>query len=503
MNPDEELPPEIARRGYYHQPVWKRIVVISRGAGDEPPGRVRDPVRTLVRRQRADPERRRNRDRVAGREQLRRGDEVIAVDGREGDQAGDRRDAVNEPRVRGRASGTGARADTPASVEHRARRTDPRSSRSPREYDAGRVGQAAARVHLRDPRREPLSRRGRAHLGRCHVAASPARRSSVVARLFDPQQREQISGVVGGYEMTRQSIEFDARRALTLIAMISLSLAIINLFPFLPLDGGHIFWSLVEKVRGPAGPVQRHGARRGDRLRARDAAVLHRVDERHRPAERGRLQRPVAEEPRDGGREAESRRGIDLEEVRVMGITTAERYASGGPARELVAAEPRAGLAGDGGAAADDVGDPGAPTTRTRRPGRSCASRSTRIAGGLAALGRGEGGHRRAADGQPDRVHSGRPRGGVARRGAVLRSTRPDARADPVCAHGRGRTGRRSSRRRSLPRLLEAKQGLPELEHVVVVDGEGGTGDTRRPGGDRSRFRPDGDRRRAAAATIC
>jgi regulator of sigma E protease len=32
--------------------------------------------------------------------------------------------------------------------------------------------------------------------------------------------------------------------------VISLSLAIINLFPFLPLDGGHIFWSLVEKVRG-------------------------------------------------------------------------------------------------------------------------------------------------------------------------------------------------------------------------------------------------------------
>ena len=32
--------------------------------------------------------------------------------------------------------------------------------------------------------------------------------------------------------------------------MISLSLGLINLFPFLPLDGGHIFWSLVEKVRG-------------------------------------------------------------------------------------------------------------------------------------------------------------------------------------------------------------------------------------------------------------
>ena len=38
--------------------------------------------------------------------------------------------------------------------------------------------------------------------------------------------------------------------ALLLMAVVSLSLGLINLFPFLPLDGGHIFWSLVEKVRG-------------------------------------------------------------------------------------------------------------------------------------------------------------------------------------------------------------------------------------------------------------
>ena len=35
-----------------------------------------------------------------------------------------------------------------------------------------------------------------------------------------------------------------------MLALISLSLAVINLFPFLPLDGGHIFWAVVEKVRG-------------------------------------------------------------------------------------------------------------------------------------------------------------------------------------------------------------------------------------------------------------
>ena len=34
------------------------------------------------------------------------------------------------------------------------------------------------------------------------------------------------------------------------LAFISLILAVINLFPFLPLDGGHVLWALAEKVRG-------------------------------------------------------------------------------------------------------------------------------------------------------------------------------------------------------------------------------------------------------------
>jgi regulator of sigma E protease len=72
----------------------------------------------------------------------------------------------------------------------------------------------------------------------------------IVGRLFDAEQRKEISGVVGSYEVTRQSFEFDTRQALLVLALISLSLAVINLFPFLPLDGGHIFWAVVEKVRG-------------------------------------------------------------------------------------------------------------------------------------------------------------------------------------------------------------------------------------------------------------
>ena len=67
---------------------------------------------------------------------------------------------------------------------------------------------------------------------------------------YNPQARKQVSGVVGSFEVTRETIAFDTTRALYILALISLSLAVVNLFPFLPLDGGHIFWALAEKVRG-------------------------------------------------------------------------------------------------------------------------------------------------------------------------------------------------------------------------------------------------------------
>jgi regulator of sigma E protease len=75
---------------------------------------------------------------------------------------------------------------------------------------------------------------------------------NIVRLFYDKHARDQVSGVVGSFEATRQTFEFDTVRAVTILALISLSLAIINLFPFLPLDGGHIFWALAEKVRGRA-----------------------------------------------------------------------------------------------------------------------------------------------------------------------------------------------------------------------------------------------------------
>ena len=77
-----------------------------------------------------------------------------------------------------------------------------------------------------------------------------SRTLSVIGRIFQPAERKQISSVVGGSQALNQAIGFNAHEGIFVLAVISLSLGLINLFPFLPLDGGHIFWSLVEKLRG-------------------------------------------------------------------------------------------------------------------------------------------------------------------------------------------------------------------------------------------------------------
>ncbi len=74
--------------------------------------------------------------------------------------------------------------------------------------------------------------------------------ASVFSHIFEEQQRKQISGIVGTSDVANQTIDVGLYPSLLLLALVSLSLGLINLLPILPLDGGHIFWALVEKLRG-------------------------------------------------------------------------------------------------------------------------------------------------------------------------------------------------------------------------------------------------------------
>jgi regulator of sigma E protease len=258
MNPAEEIPPEVADRAYFRQPVWKRVVVIAAGPAVNiviaflvfagvfmANGTVEPPPRVSTIEQGS-----------PAASALQRGDAILAVDGRK--PPGDTLDAQNAFVV-GRIGShhcdgkphTGCRAATPVQLTIR------------------RDGQVRT-LSVR-PFYDPQVRRMRIGFAPdgTHQAAGPVRASGLavsqmwtitagtvktIAKIFNAEDRKQISGVVGSYEVTRQAFEFSTTRAVLLLGVISLSLGVINLFPFLPLDGGHIFWALAEKVRGRAIP---------------------------------------------------------------------------------------------------------------------------------------------------------------------------------------------------------------------------------------------------------
>jgi regulator of sigma E protease len=247
MNPNEELPPEMAHRAYYRQAVWKRIVVILAG-----------PVMNLIIAflilwalflangtvessnevyaiEKGSP--------AAG--VLRPGDEVVAVDGKRGSLA-DLRAQIGAHRCAGPPR-DGCRAAEPARITIRRDGRLRTVTVTPR-YDAQVKRPRVGFVFGSERDVGPLHAAGLSGEAMWRVTKATV---SAIARLFySAEARDEVSGVVGSYEATRQSFEFDTTQALNVLAIISLSLAVVNLFPFLPLDGGHVFWALAEKVRG-------------------------------------------------------------------------------------------------------------------------------------------------------------------------------------------------------------------------------------------------------------
>jgi regulator of sigma E protease len=71
-------------------------------------------------------------------------------------------------------------------------------------------------------------------------------------RLFTHAGRKSVSGPVGITDVSRQAIGLNFALFLEILGLISLSLALLNLLPLLPLDGGHILFSIIEGLRGRA-----------------------------------------------------------------------------------------------------------------------------------------------------------------------------------------------------------------------------------------------------------
>jgi regulator of sigma E protease len=253
MNPEEDLPPEVAPRAYYHQPVWKRIVVIAAGpavniilafiiltgvylynanqvnqeVGSVTPG---SPAAKL----------------------LQPGDEVVAVDGKRfaGLDREQRLERFGEQVASHECAGQqveGCKAATP--VELTVRRDGELTTFSVRpEYSAENKRALIGFSYGSEP--EDIGFGTAADRSLDAIWMVTERTATIFARIFESEQREQLSGVVGVSDVGHHAVETGLTEALLLLALVSLSLGIVNLLPILPLDGGHIFWSVVEKLRG-------------------------------------------------------------------------------------------------------------------------------------------------------------------------------------------------------------------------------------------------------------
>jgi regulator of sigma E protease len=71
-----------------------------------------------------------------------------------------------------------------------------------------------------------------------------------LTRLVTGEGRKEISSPVGIVQGSSKALEEGTETYLWVLGLISLSLALLNLLPLLPLDGGHIVFSIVEGIRG-------------------------------------------------------------------------------------------------------------------------------------------------------------------------------------------------------------------------------------------------------------
>ncbi len=253
MNPKEDIPPEAVPRAYYNQPVWKRVVVILAGpavniviafaifwglflTSGQPV--VSNRIQVV---QKA----------AAATGTLHPGDVIVSVDG-----VGGSPEAIRNQISTHRCAGTpanGCVAATPARVIVRRNGKLVAFELRPRYSAAERrplLGFAFG------TRQQAVDAGQAASQSGSYLWYVTSRTVSTIVRIFEPQERKQLNSVVGAYTVTEKSFASSSTLALQVLALISLSLGVINLFPFLPLDGGHVFWALAEKVRGRRIPFE-------------------------------------------------------------------------------------------------------------------------------------------------------------------------------------------------------------------------------------------------------
>lgn len=244
---------DIRARAYYNQPVWKRVVVIMAGpAVNLLLAFVIIWALFLSNGQSVATKRVATTYAAPATKVLKAGDRIVSVDGVSGSEAAIH-DVINKDRCPGALVNKCVAARPLQVVVKRDGRLltfklRPRYDASPG-YHEMLIGVEFG------SRQVPVGAGQAASLSVNNLWGVTKETVSAVAHIVHPQPQQRLSSVVGAYKVTQQSFAESSTDALEVLALISLSLAIINLFPFLPLDGGHVFWALAEKVRGKPIPV--------------------------------------------------------------------------------------------------------------------------------------------------------------------------------------------------------------------------------------------------------
>jgi regulator of sigma E protease len=228
-----ELQDGLGEDAYWRQRTWKRVAVIFAGPGTnvlfaivlfaalfvvssgghrlgfslEPNAPVVDQVRT---------------DRPAGKIHLQSGDRILEINGQ---------------RVKGVA-------DVPRLIEA--------SDGRPVTLVVQRGGKPRTLGPVR-PHEEPRLSVPRATWESLRLTGFVTKEiGASLLRLVHGEGRKDVSSPVGIVEGSSEALDRGAATYLWVLGLLSLSLALLNLLPLLPLDGGHIAFSLVEGIRGRA-----------------------------------------------------------------------------------------------------------------------------------------------------------------------------------------------------------------------------------------------------------